>query len=201
MSLNTMIKRGSRVVLKFNVKSAVAGDEGRVSSKTPNGWLRIKIHRTGEMVTVRNGPLRLDRPFHTKWGNGLGCQPTAYSWWRPLMRPSGVAPLPDCCYSDIANKYRSEQLQQFHKQKERKQRWQGFYHGLQPVLYHADAHTPANTILMVEMRRILPDVSCDKPISSNDLVHKLKGPRPPPVITSSLYDPENEAILISAVAG
>jgi len=163
MSLNTMIKRGSRVVLKFNVKSAVAGDEGRVSSKTPNGWLRIKIHRTGEMVTVRNGPLRLDRPFHTKWGNGLGCQPTAYSWWRPLMRPSGVAPLPDCCYSDIANKYRSEQLQQFHKQRER----------------------ATNRAFAFETY----------------LVHQLKGPRPPPVITSSLYDPENEAILISAVAG
>lgn len=120
-----MIKRGSRVVLKFDVKSAVAGDVGRVSSRTSNGWLRIKIHRINEMITVRNGLLRLDRPFYTKWNNGFGCQPTAHSWWLPFN---------------------------------------------------------------------------SEPLVSKVKINKLNGLRPTPIITPNLYNPDDDAILISSTS-
>ena len=49
------IMRGTRVVLINGAKGAIPGDEGKVSSRKKNGWLRVTIDRTHKTISVRNG--------------------------------------------------------------------------------------------------------------------------------------------------
>ena len=53
------MKRGTRVVLLLDAKGAISGDEGKVSSRKKNGWLRVTIDRTHNTVSVRNGKDRV----------------------------------------------------------------------------------------------------------------------------------------------
>ena len=48
------MKRGTRVVLTLDAVGVCAGDIGKVSSRTKNGWLRVTIERTHETISVRN---------------------------------------------------------------------------------------------------------------------------------------------------
>ena len=99
------LSRGeNRVVLK-NFK----GVEGRILSRTKNGWLRVEIlpvdpylpvHvdvHTGDIIKIRNNPFTLSKPFQYKvfgttqmsqWG---GRNQVSQAWWLPL---DGVAQIP-----------------------------------------------------------------------------------------------------------
>ena len=96
------LSRGeNRVVLKhFN------GVEGRILSRTKNGWLRVEIlpvdpylpvHvdvRAGDIIKIRNSPFTLTKPFEYKvfgttqmsqWG---GRNQVSQAWWIPLPMAS-----------------------------------------------------------------------------------------------------------------
>ena len=90
-------KRGQRVILKMGVyppknydeklksiRTAFPGDEGRVISRTKNGWLRVCISRTGGIVQIRNGSLRIDKPFIRKVSGTWSSWVPSYAWWLPL---------------------------------------------------------------------------------------------------------------------
>ena len=103
------VKRGDQLILKESVptptvwngggwsapsgccvRTAYAGDEGKVISRTKNGWLRVRIKRTGAIVTVRNGWARVDKPLNMKIkqleANTTPCVRlgVSYAWWLPL---------------------------------------------------------------------------------------------------------------------
>jgi hypothetical protein len=100
-------KRGQRVVLKMGLKPFFAdpvveaaqrfqpGDDGTVISRTKNGWLRVRIARTAWVITVRNGPTRIDHPFkrNQKWTK-CGYQPPSFAWWVPLTETTTPRYLP-----------------------------------------------------------------------------------------------------------
>ena len=91
-------KRGHLVVIKMGVDTFFSdprmeakerfqpGDEGRVVTRTKNGWLRVRICRTGWVVRVRNGPTRIEKPFQRKvvWDGNHGVPATVFAWWVPL---------------------------------------------------------------------------------------------------------------------
>lgn len=92
-------KRGHLVVIKMGVDPFFSdpemeanqrfrpGDEGRVVSRTKNGWLRIRICRTGWVVRVRNGPTRIDKPFETKClfeFTTKTLHSVSHAWWLPV---------------------------------------------------------------------------------------------------------------------
>ena len=88
-------KRGHLVVIKMGVDTFFSdsemeakerfqpGDEGRVVSRTKNGWLRVRICRSGWVVRVRNGPTRIDKPFKAKLAGGVGPK-ASFAWWVPV---------------------------------------------------------------------------------------------------------------------
>ena len=92
-------KRGHLVVIKMGVDPFFSdpemeatqrfrpGDEGRVVSRTKNGWLRIRICRTGWVVRVRNGATRIDKPFKTKCvvdNSTRTLHSVSHAWWLPV---------------------------------------------------------------------------------------------------------------------
>jgi hypothetical protein len=55
------IVRGTRICLlggslmcQGKIDDAVPGDTGSVSSRTRNGWFKVRIDRTGELIKIRN---------------------------------------------------------------------------------------------------------------------------------------------------
>ena len=98
-------KRGHLVVIKMGVDTFFSdprmeakerfqpGDEGRVVSRTKNGWLRVRICRTGWVVRVRNGPTRIEKPFQRKVSvieRSQGHGRATYAWWVPMHLETGT---------------------------------------------------------------------------------------------------------------
>jgi hypothetical protein len=95
------LSRGeNRVVLK---SAPYNGAEGRILSRTKNGWLRVEITLSDPsftaraVVKVRNNPFTLSKPFQYKvfgtagmsqWG---GRNQVSQAWWLPL---DGVTQIP-----------------------------------------------------------------------------------------------------------
>ena len=88
------LSRGeNRVVLK---SAPYNGAEGRILSRTKNGWLRVEITLSGPsftaraVVKVRNNPFYLTKPFVYKVFGTAGRSPwggrnqVSQAWWVPL---------------------------------------------------------------------------------------------------------------------
>ena len=90
------LSRGeNRVVLK---SAPYNGAEGRILSRTKNGWLRVEITLSGpsftvaegELVKVRNNPFYLTEPFVYKvYGTAQmsrcgGRNQVSQAWWMPV---------------------------------------------------------------------------------------------------------------------